>query len=287
MSLRPDRLFPLLAHIQTHLARDLSLAALSKKAGLSTSRFHEIFSQQVGETPRHYVERLRIERAAFRLLIQDASILQIALDAGYNNPETFSRAFRRRKRVAPRDYRGWALTQRGRRADAESESVATASGRFVLSATKIVHLRPQHLAYIRHVGPYADVPESLFDELRAWAQRKHMRGPLVWMGIGHDAPVTTAPEHQRFDAALLVPAPFRPDGIVGYQLFPGGTHAVTTHVGGYESLPQAYARVFPRLFKLRGYRVTGLPAIELYASESIDLSASLNQTDICIPIAHR
>jgi AraC family transcriptional regulator len=281
------RLLPVLAHIQAHLERNLSLAVLSKQAGLSPSRFHHVFAAAVGETPRAYVERLRIERAAFRLLIHESSMLRIAIDSGYRNPETFSRAFRRRYDLAPRAYRTWAEQQISTRTGAARGDRALVTDDCTVSATKVTQLRPAHLACIRHRGPYELVPESLFDELEAWARRRRIPGPRIWMGIGYDAPTMTAPEQLRFDAALVVPAPFVAQNDIGYQYLGGGAFATTTHVGGYHTLPTAYARVFPRLRSLRGYQVIGLPAIEIYHTSVVNLSARLNQTDICLPVVPR
>jgi hypothetical protein len=77
--------------------------------------------------------------------------------------------------------------------------------RFEISATKVIRLRPLHVAFVRHVGPYESVPESIFEELEQWAARRRLTGPPVWMGIGHDAPVTTPPEQLRFDSAPRSP----------------------------------------------------------------------------------
>ena len=79
----------LFVHIQAHLDEDLSLEALSAKASLSPAHFQRTFQKLVGETPKNYVARLRLERAAFRLLIHDATLLDIALDCGFQNHETF------------------------------------------------------------------------------------------------------------------------------------------------------------------------------------------------------
>ena len=107
------------------------------------------------------------------------------------------------------------------------------------------------------------------------------------MGIGHDAPSATPPELLRFDAALVVPGPFEPSGIVGYQLLPGGPHAVTTHVGPYETLGAAYAKVFPRLATFKEYIPVGLPAVEVYHTAKISVHFALNHTDICLPMRRK
>ena len=107
------------------------------------------------------------------------------------------------------------------------------------------------------------------------------------MGIGHDAPGVTPPDKLRFDAALVVPGPFEPSGLVGYQLLAGGRHAVTTHVGPYETLGAAYARIFPRLAAFKDYLPLGLPAVEVYHTARINVRFALNHTDLCLPMRRK
>jgi DNA gyrase inhibitor GyrI len=155
---------------------------------------------------------------------------------------------------------------------------------YAISTTKVIHLRPFHLAFKRHVGPYESVPDSLFAELALWAERRHIPGPRIWLGLGHDAPITTKPEQLRFDAALAVPGPFTSGDGVGYQLLPAGPFAVTTHAGSYATLPEAYATILPRVTALPGYRLVGLPAVEIYHTAKVTAHYELNHTDLCLPL---
>ena len=284
MSAAWETLLPVLVHIQANLDGDLSLGALGQKAGLSPWYLHRLFRTLVGETPKSYVARLRLERGAFRLLIHDATLLEIALECGFHNHETFTRAFRRRFGRSPSDYRNWIKRQDTRSQGPARDVVVSLPARFELSATKVVRLRPMHLAFIRHVGPYAAVPNTIFDELAAWAATKHGLGQTIWMGIGHDAPASTPPHQLRFDAAVVVSAPFAPEGHIGYQQLSGGEFAVTTHVGPFDTLPAAYAAIFPRVMALPGYQVLGLPAIEIYHTAVVNIDGQLNHTDICLPV---
>jgi AraC family transcriptional regulator len=280
-----ETLLPLLVHIQAHLEGDLGLAALSRKAGLSPFHLQRRFKAAIGETPKAYTSRLRLERGAFRLLVHDSNVLDIALECGFQSHETFLRAFRRRFGRAPSDYREWVRGQLAAWNDNGLEDCAEGTPTCEISATKVISLRPVHLAFRRHLGPYDSVPESLFDDLEAWAARRQLPGPPVWMGIGHDAPGTTPPERLRFDAALVVTGPFDPEGEIGYQLLPGGPFAVTTHAGPYETLPAAYGAIFPRLLALPGYQLVGLPAVEIYHTTRVNVRYRLNHTDLCLPVA--
>ncbi|NJM40472.1 MAG: helix-turn-helix domain-containing protein [Anaerolineae bacterium] len=281
MSNASETLLPLLVYIQANLDGDLSLTALSRRAGLSPAYLHRIFKADIGETPKHYVERLRLERCAFRLLIHDANLLDVALDCGFRNHETFTRAFRRRFGMTPSAYRDRMLAQHMNLARGTS---ATMRQGFEVSATKIVRLRAVDLAFIRHVGPYKSVPMALYDELDHWAVRWGLAGSRIWMGLGHDAPIATPESQQRFDAALVVPGPFVTDGRVGHQRLPSGEFALTTHAGPPDTLPTAYEIIFPRLMRLAGYRLVGLPAVEMYHAATTNARHHLTYTDICLPV---
>lgn len=280
-----ETLTPLLIHIQANLDHDLCLAALGSKANLSPAHLQRMFKAAVGETPKTYVTRLRVERAAFCLLAHESKVAQIAADCGFRNQETFIRAFRRRFGKSPREYRTTVRAEATVRNEARRESLV--GRRFELSTTRLIDIRPTHLAFRRHVGPYDDVPESIFHDLERWATKSRLRGPRIWMGIGHDAPNATLPEQLRFDAALVVPGPFEPNGSIGYQFLPGGPHAVTTHAGPYETLGAAYAIIFPRLAAFENYHTVGLPAVEFYHAAKVNVHFALNHTDICLPMRRR
>lgn len=283
-------LIPLLVHIQANLDQDLTLTTLSRKAGLSPFHLQRLFKAAIGETPKAYTSRLRVERAAFRLLIHDSTLLDIALECGFQNHETFIRAFHRRYGKSPRAYRKWMQAEVSSSQESLPGVVEDPAQAFEISATKVIRLRPMHLAFRRHVGPYESVPESIFDELEEWAAAQpevRLPGPPVWIGIGHDAPVTTPANQLRFDAALVVPGPFASEGRIGYQLLPGGEFAVTTHAGPYSTLPAAYAAIFPRVMALAGYQFVGLPVVEIYHTARVNVRYQLNHTDVCLPVARR
>jgi AraC family transcriptional regulator len=277
-----ETLTPLLVYIQANLDQDLALSALGERARLSPTHLQRVFKAEIGESPKAYVTRLRVERAAFCLLAHESTVARVAADCGFQNPETFIRAFRRRFGKPPSEYRSAVRAETDAWNDEHRESLG--ARHFEISQTRLTNIRPTHLAFRRHVGPYEDVPESIFDELERWADRRRLTGPRIWVGIGHDAPGFTPPDKLRFDAALVVPGPFDSKGLIGYQLLPGGTHAVTTHAGPYETLGTAYAKIFPRLAAFREYDLVGLPAVEVYHAARINVRFALNHTDLCLPM---
>ncbi len=286
-----QRLLPVLVRIQARLDDDLSLNALAEDAGLSPFHFHRLFKEFTGETPKHYCQRLRLERAALRLAIHRDSILDIALDSGYRSHETFIRAFRRRFEISPREYRQRRRFVPSDSAEAASTDAAELHQGCEVSATRVREMGELPVAFLRHVGPYEEVPQELWDRLLDWAADTGLGagrpGSRILLGIAHDPPGITPPDRLRFDAAIGIVEPFEATGEVGCQILPGGPHGVTTHIGPYATLEQAYRAGFDRLARLRRYHLQGLPALEIYHATRINADYALNQTDVCLPLRVR
>jgi AraC family transcriptional regulator len=280
----PPWLLPVLVHAQARLDGDLSLAALARVARLSPHHFARAFQRAVGETPKQYTQRLRLERAAVRLALHGGRVVEVALDCGFGSHETFARAFRRRFGITPRAQRARGLA-RGGQARAARDGRPAASGGFTLSATRIRELRALSLAFVRRLGPYERVGEEAWNELLAWANARRIGPPHVWLGIGHDAPGVTPAARLRFDAALVVERPFAPVGRIGHQVLPAATYAVTTHVGPYESLPRAYPEIFERVARLSRWHNLGVPCVEIYHTTHVRSGLGLAHTDVYVPVA--
>ncbi|MDP2579506.1 AraC family transcriptional regulator [Shimia thalassica] len=81
-----------------------SNADLAQQAGLSLSRFCEVFTRTVGETPMGYLRRWRLILARQDVMRGDR-IERVAHRYAYTSPESFTRAFRKAYGTAPRTLR--------------------------------------------------------------------------------------------------------------------------------------------------------------------------------------
>jgi AraC-like DNA-binding protein len=82
-----------------------SVEELAGRVGMSRSGFAQRFVALTGDTPRRYLARLRVDRAAQLLREGDDSILQVALTVGYATEQALSKAFARRYGTPPGRYR--------------------------------------------------------------------------------------------------------------------------------------------------------------------------------------
>lgn len=80
-------------YFHSHATGPVSIAAVSRAAGLSLYHFHRGFTQAFEQTPHAYLTGLRLARAR-HLLETGSSVLESCLDVGFSSPSAFSRLFR-------------------------------------------------------------------------------------------------------------------------------------------------------------------------------------------------
>ena len=89
-----------------------SLQRMAAEARLSPFHFLRTFEQVTGITPHQYARRLRLRRAAARLLAEQTNILDIVMDCGFGDLSNFNRAFRMEFGVSPREFRRERISTR-------------------------------------------------------------------------------------------------------------------------------------------------------------------------------
>ncbi len=115
---RPQGAVPehLLARFDTRLARavalmrrqtepPLPLAVLAARLGLSARSLERLFRRHLDTTPRDYYRELRLAQARGLLMESALPVAEIALRTGFESAAAFSRSFRRRYGLAPRELR--------------------------------------------------------------------------------------------------------------------------------------------------------------------------------------
>jgi AraC family transcriptional regulator len=95
----------LLNHINNNLDSTISLDSLSKVAGYSPYYLHRKFKEESGETIGSFLQRQRIETAAYLLAITRLPISEIKYLVGYSTDSSFSKAFRKVLHTSPSLYR--------------------------------------------------------------------------------------------------------------------------------------------------------------------------------------
>jgi transcriptional regulator GlxA family with amidase domain len=82
-----------------------SIDDLARRAAMSPRHFTRVFTDEIGEAPGQYVERIRTEAARRQLEETDDTVVAIASRCGFGTAETMRRNFIRRVGISPDQYR--------------------------------------------------------------------------------------------------------------------------------------------------------------------------------------
>jgi len=92
-----------------HFHGAVRVDAAADAAGLSSRQLGRVFSEQVGLSPKAAARLLRFERAMHLIRASDASLADIAFDAGYADQPHLTRDFQALAGASPRAYRQRAV----------------------------------------------------------------------------------------------------------------------------------------------------------------------------------
>lgn len=291
----------MLLHIEEHLEELLVLDDLATIAGFSPHHFHRVFHQVVGEAPKEYVRRLRLERAVYRMKVSPDNLLEIALDAGFATNETFTRAFIRRFGLGPAEFR--AVLRRYRAVVDELLGSRTFDGftdetpltlRFDMQKAPVTveHTPGRHLLFVRHHG-YEHVLApgqpflSLWDDLFAYAATRGIDYSLdTLIAVTHDDPYVTEDSRIRFDACIEVPASMHASYPVTYRWMPPRLSVARRHGGGLEEVAKTFAHIGVDWLTSKPYALATASPFVLYRCRRVrgeDLH--IEYADAYVPLA--
>lgn len=290
-----ERILAVLVHIQQHLDEDLSLGELARVAHFSPFHFHRIFRGLTGESVQEHVRRLRLERAAQHLKTGEQPIINVALEAGYEAHEAFTRAFGAMFGCPPSEYRRQKQAQPAAapsgvhyRPGGELQDFNPIPNGGQTMDVRIEQMPAMRVVFVRGVGPYKEVARAAWERVCAWAGPRGLLGPKsLFLGICHDDPEVTPPDKIRYDAAIVVDRPVQPEGDVGVQEIPAGAHAVTTHRGPYEKLHESWSALCGQWLPRSGHAMRNAPSFEIYRNDPNRTPPEQLVTDLYVPIEGR
>lgn len=92
------------AYIQKNLGHDMSVGDIAGYLGISESFLYELFRKELGVTPAHHVQHLRLESAKDALRLGKKNITDIAFSLGFNSSQYFASCFKKHTGLTPRQY---------------------------------------------------------------------------------------------------------------------------------------------------------------------------------------
>lgn len=286
-------------YVEAHIAEELSLERLAQVARLSDYHFHRVFLSMAEITVMEYVRKRRLALSAYQVAYTDARMLDIALENGFHNHETFTRAFKRMFELTPTDYR-----KKGIQPPKYSKlNVLQRKYNPYLGGIRMEYriiTKPAFKVVGYEIRTSTNNGENLQQIPAFWQQylkngwsksipnRIHPDSP-VELGICHSFDMDSGTftyligmEAEHFEGV--------PDGLVCRE-FMSAEYAVFTtpkvpHDQFSPSIQSTWKSIFAEWFPHSGYEHAGTPEFELY-DERCHPDKPDAQMDIYIPIKHK
>ena len=282
------RMQRVLDHVDRHLDDDLDLDAMSSVAAFSKFHFHRQFMATFGLSVHRYVQLARMKRASYRLAYRDAqNITEIAMDAGYDAPDAFARAFRQRVGQSPSSFRkasDWEpwLAAIGPLNNARSKLMQTT---YIPDHVKIRDVAPTPVAIMEHRGDPATIGATI-QRFIAWPKAAGL-SPKVspTFNVFHSDPNTTPPPEYRMDLCVGTDRPITANGErIEAGIIPGGRCAVLRIVGKTDNLEPAALYLYRDWLPASGEELRDIPLFCQRVTFFPDVPAGEAITDLFLPL---
>ena len=94
-------------YIKTNLHKQISIKEIVDALGISSAYLLKIFKLKTGLSPKQYMTALRINSARKLLTETNLTITQVANSLGFDDVLSFSRFFRKKEGISPKEYRSF------------------------------------------------------------------------------------------------------------------------------------------------------------------------------------
>lgn len=104
-SVLPQKLIHMIHYISQHDHQPVTIPEIATSCGLHPNYAMTLFKKHMGRSLKQYLMQQRLAHAQRLLATTDATILEVALNSGFNSPSRFYEAFQKHCRETPRAYR--------------------------------------------------------------------------------------------------------------------------------------------------------------------------------------
>ncbi len=220
-------------HVEQLLSQPWSLERLAALTNLSPYHFAHEFSRVKKEPPIQWLTRLRLEHAAIWLKFTTRPTSEIAVECGYQSREGLSRAFSKRFKRSPLEFRKKSQHDLDRLARKKSVRRAACPVRLVRRETA-------PMIFTRVTGPY-HLGITGVKQVGKWARQHSVQLPdTSCIIINYDEPGITPIQHRRYDIGLICPDPIPMLSCMHRTMLPAGVYACAEFQGTFSGLIHAW-----------------------------------------------
>ncbi|MGR3853758.1 MULTISPECIES: AraC family transcriptional regulator [Chryseobacterium] len=251
----------------------VSVKELEDISHYSYRNIQRIFKYSCGETIGAFQQRLKVENGYKRILYTQENLTSIAIEVGFANIASFSKAFKQHFGISPK-----AARQSKEQLLCEGAIIPVTSE--VLVEPEIVYLKPVQVYYQSINTCYNNEEiEVLWEK---FMENDFPDSGIEYFGVIADEPLIKTEINCRYDACSSVQS--------GNKKFPskmifGGKYARFIHHGSYETIDDTYTKIYSRWILNSDLEFSHTPIIEKYENHAENEDGQEKQlTYILLPL---
>lgn len=268
--------------IDDHLGEELTLDRLCKLANFSKFHFHRQFRHYAGLTVSQLVQLKRLTRASYRLVLEpQTAITAIAFDAGFENSESFSRAFKQLFQQTPTEFRRQPFSEPWL---AKTTLPPQLGGTFTMQVT-IVNFPETKVALLQHRGLASEKMQTISKFIEWRRARGHTPQNSATYNILYDDTNLASAEEFRFDICGAIDEEVEPNPQgVKNAFIPGGRCAVVRHLGSSDNIDVSVRYLYRDWLPTSGEELRDFPCFLHRVALPSQVSDKDVITDIYLPL---
>ncbi len=296
VSISPDlrrRIIDAALAAERDYSEGLSVAMMAEHTGISEKHFQRCFREILGESPKSYIRRIRMQYAAYLLKWSDAPITDIAARTGFNTHAGFTKAFQKSYSISPLQFRQSRKVSPYLFCKEDASRELDFDDFEALKLTVRIEQMPSwRVATMRHVGP-VEKTADIWPKMIKWAkQRDLFHADTIFLGIHNDYWDSNAEGRYRYDAAVVVPDEFEIDNNINTYTINAGPVAMTEFKGSISEVDDAWRRFVDQWLPISGFKLRTSYAFDRYPYKTLAGGMIQNimttlmgiQATLCLPV---
>lgn len=260
-------------YIEANLDFDLQLEQVAKEANISQWHFQRIFKALTNETLKTYIRSRRLANSLDKLLLTQDRIINIALCAGYESQESFTRAFKKAFGLTPNEYRKLgdkSLFLKKVQFDAEylrhiNQNVTLVPEIYAQSKMLFVGLKTNYFSVDSEKNNIGKKLPPLWETFMNQVHEVENMVPGICYGIIRQTKDGTD-QLEYYAAVEVVKVGTLPAGMVSIEL-PPSMYAKFTHKGDVKSIDRTVDYIYSSWLIQSGKRHTYSADLEIYGAD--------------------
>ncbi|MBL7816313.1 MAG: AraC family transcriptional regulator [Saprospiraceae bacterium] len=259
--------------IDTHYNQPISITDLERVSFYSYRNIQRIFKYTCRETIGAYQQRLKVERAYKLILYTTKAFSDIALEVGFDNVASFSKAFKQRFGLSPKTARQQKPVL------LEQNAIVPTLAKEAIVCEKVY--LPTRTVYYQSI--FTDYNNPDIEDL--WAKVMRLELPeqgVDYFGIIADEPLITEKIKCRYDACVSV---LPKNKELPSKTMLGGRYARFWHRGSYDTIEETYQKIYAGWILTTQLEFSAAPIIEHYIKHDSNTAHEADfLTAILIPL---